>query len=142
MAPIVATSAVVPVIAGFIMGERPRPAVLGGIVVALFGVVLASRQPAHAPQADHRRSIILAVAAAGLLGLQLIFLQRAGVLDTAANLAFTLATLNSSLAIVAVLSSRFPPVTLGLAYLGLQERLTRPQLGDVAAALTGVLLIV
>lgn len=184
VAPIVATSAMVPVIVGFVMGERPHPVAVGGIVLALIGVVLASRQPAQAPEADHRRSIFLAVAAAILLGLQLVFLQQAGhvdaftgvaasrltsvacfalialfvrptvtlrqlpgvavigVLDTAANLAFTLATLDGSLSIVAVLSSLFPLVTVGLAYLRLKERLTGVQLGGVAAAITGVLLIV
>ncbi|MDJ0357592.1 EamA family transporter [Paenarthrobacter sp. PH39-S1] len=65
-----------------------------------------------------------------------------GVLDTAANLAFTVATLNGSLPVVAVLSSLFPMVTVALAYLRLHERLTRAQLVGIAVAVTGVLLIV
>ncbi|WP_211880868.1 DMT family transporter [Pseudarthrobacter albicanus] len=184
VAPIVATSAAVPVIGGFLIGERPGPVAVGGIVLALVGVVLASRQRTGAPIRDHRLSVGLAVAAAFFLGLQLVFLHQAGqidaltgvsasrftsvavfaliavvlrpavsirqlpgvaligVLDTAANLAFTLATLNGALSSVAILSSLYPLVTVGLAYVQLHERLSRTQLAGVAAALTGVLFIV
>ncbi|HEY8294946.1 MAG TPA: EamA family transporter, partial [Micrococcaceae bacterium] len=121
--PIVATSAVVAVIAGFIMGERPRPAVLGGIVLALFGVVLASRQPTHAPQADHRRSIILAIAAAGLLGLQLIFLQRAGHIDAFTGVAASRLTSVACFAVIALFLR--PPIRLrqlpGVAVIGVLD---------------------
>ena len=51
IAPIVATSAVVPVLVGLATGERPGPAAGAGIVLALAGVALASRQQAYHPPA-------------------------------------------------------------------------------------------
>ena len=45
VAPIVATSAIVPVLAGVVDGERPGTLQWVGIVAALAGVALASREP-------------------------------------------------------------------------------------------------
>ena len=47
VAPISATAAVVPVVAGIVEGERPSALQLAGIVLAVGGVVLASREEAE-----------------------------------------------------------------------------------------------
>jgi drug/metabolite transporter (DMT)-like permease len=183
VAPIVATSAVVPVLVGVASGERPGPQATAGTALALSGVALASRHVAHDPPVDHRRSIVLAVVAAAFAGVQLVALQRAGsidavtgvagsratsvamfvvvllltrtalprralpavglvgVLDTAANLAYTVATTRALLSLTAVLASLYPLVTVVLARTLLLERLRRAQWAGTSAAVLGVLLI-
>jgi len=192
VAPIAATSAIVPVIAGVADGERPGPLQWVGVAAALVGVVLASTAPGrpeetagdHATQAAAaRRAIPLALFAALTLGLGLTFLGRAadhdaltgvtvaravavpvlaavavrarvratvrdlpplaaiGLLDTAANTAFALATTTGLLSLVAVLGGLFPVVTVALAYLLLGERLRGLQRAGVVLALAGVPLI-
>jgi len=64
-----------------------------------------------------------------------------GVLDTGANGLFSVASTLGYLSVVSVLSSVFPVFTVILAYLFLQERLSRTQRVGVAAALAGVALI-
>jgi len=181
VAPIVATSAAVPVLAGVLDGERPGGLQWAGVALAMTGVVLAAREPA--PTGDGARAIPLALLAAVMLGLQLVFLGDAaqadalggvaasravsvtlialaviatvrtlplgkapelagiGLLDTGANVAFALATTGGLLALVAVLGSLFPVVTIALAYVLLGERLAGVQRAGTALALVGVLLI-
>jgi drug/metabolite transporter (DMT)-like permease len=69
------------------------------------------------------------------------YLIAVGVLDTAANGLFSLATTQGYLSLVAVLGSVYPVVTVVLAFIVLQERIARHQLAGVAAALAGVALI-
>ncbi len=64
-----------------------------------------------------------------------------GLLDTAANAAFALATTAGLLSLVAVLSGLFPVVTVALAYIVLHERLAPLQRAGVVLALAGVPLI-
>ena len=64
-----------------------------------------------------------------------------GVLDTGANGLFSVATTYGYLSVVSVLSSVFPIFTVILAYLFLNERLSRTQQLGVGAALLGVGLI-
>ena len=74
VAPISATGAAVPVIAGIATGDRPSALQLAGIVAAVAGVVLASRE-AHDDEreaADARRSIVLALVAAAGFGAALV----------------------------------------------------------------------
>ena len=61
-----------------------------------------------------------------------------GLCDTTANVLFALASRHGLLALVSVLGSLYPIVTIVLAYVFLRERLTRPQLAGVAIALAGV----
>jgi drug/metabolite transporter (DMT)-like permease len=82
------------------------------------------------PPAGTRRDLKVI---AGLAGI--------GLLDTAANTAFALATTNGLLSLVAVLGGLFPVVTVALAYFLLHERLARPQRIGVVLALVGVPLI-
>ncbi len=76
VAPIVATSAIVPVIAGVVDGERPGTLQWIGVVAALAGVALASREPSGAAQ-DQQAALKLAVIAAIGIGFALVFLGRA-----------------------------------------------------------------
>lgn len=64
-----------------------------------------------------------------------------GVLDTAGNALFALASTESLLSVAAVLAQVYPVVTVLLARLVLGERIARPQQVGVAAALVGVALI-
>jgi drug/metabolite transporter (DMT)-like permease len=185
IAPIVATSAVVPVIAGLATGERPAAWQLAGIVAALVGVVLAAHEPAGGEQPRRLGAgVALALVAALALGVQLVWLDHAaesdaltgvlasravsvsilavallgtrtatlprralprvvplGILDTGANACFALATASGLLALVAVVASLFPVITVGLAHLHLHERLAGPQRLGVGLALIGVVLI-
>jgi drug/metabolite transporter (DMT)-like permease len=64
-----------------------------------------------------------------------------GVLDTAANALFGLATTRGLLSVVSVLAQLYPIVTVLLARLLLHERISRPQQLGVVAAFAGVALI-
>jgi drug/metabolite transporter (DMT)-like permease len=61
-----------------------------------------------------------------------------GLADVAANGLFAFATGHGLLALVAVLGSLYPVVTVLLAHVLLSERLTRPQQIGIAVALAGV----
>jgi drug/metabolite transporter (DMT)-like permease len=190
VAPIAATSAIVPVIAGVADGERPVALQWIGVAAALVGVVLAAREPGEGASQDSRAALRLALLAALTIGLSLVFLDRAadhdalsgvgaaravsapalaaalwwqarragagswrprarplaalagiGLLDTAANTAFALATTGGLLSLIAVLGGLFPIVTVALAYLVLGERLAPLQRAGVVLALAGVPLI-
>jgi drug/metabolite transporter (DMT)-like permease len=78
VAPIVATSAIVPVIAGVVDGERPGTLQWIGVAVALTGVVLASTEASDSEHAvDSRAALRLALLAALLIGFALVFLGAA-----------------------------------------------------------------
>jgi drug/metabolite transporter (DMT)-like permease len=65
-----------------------------------------------------------------------------GLLDTAANLAYTFASGQELLSLTAVLASLYPLVTVALAHTLLHERLRGSQWAGTGLAETGVLLIV
>jgi drug/metabolite transporter (DMT)-like permease len=94
-----------------------------GSLTALVVLVLAARSSVRIPRAS-----LPAVVAVG-------------VGDVSANALFALASGHGLLALVSVLGSLYPVVTLLLAYVLLSERLTRVQQAGVAIALTGVLAI-
>ena len=182
--PIISLSVAVPLAVGLARGERPSAYQLAGMVVALGGVFLATRQKSAGQrhQATSRLSVVLAVLTAAIVGVNLlcyasaarhdpywgIFIARAtsavifltafavmrpttrltkaavvpimaiGVLDTGSNALFSVASTLGYLSVVSVLSSVFPIFTVTLAYIFLNERLSRTQQVGVAAALLGV----
>ena len=77
--PIAATSAIVPVAVGFAHGERPSALQDLGVVLALVGVVLASREEVHEARRDTRvaAGVGFAVFAALCFGGSLVGLQAA-----------------------------------------------------------------
>lgn len=75
VAPIAALSGVVPVVWGFLRGDRPEPWQLAGIVLAVVGVVLAARQPDRHGHRATSRAIGYAVIAAVTLGVLVILLD-------------------------------------------------------------------
>jgi drug/metabolite transporter (DMT)-like permease len=194
--PITAAGVALPVAVGLLAGDTdPTPIVLGGIALAVCGVVLASIGEGH--NVDDTiatrvslRTIALCVLAACCFGVVFIAMDAAagdsaatalvatggvrvggvlaivlaaivvrtrpwggvtapglaafvviGLLDTCANLAFSLAAAFGELAIVAVLASLYPAVTSALAHALLGERLGRVQLVGVALALGGVVVL-
>ena len=183
VSPLAACGAVVPFAIALLTGERPSAIALAGAVAALAGAVLASVEERRAESPDRARAIVLALVAAGALGLFVYFLglgsqegdalstlvgarvgslsllvvlalalraplhvPRAsllavagvGIADVTANALFALASTKGLLAIVAVLGSLYPVVTVLLAHVLLGERLTRTQQAGVAVALAGV----
>jgi drug/metabolite transporter (DMT)-like permease len=186
VAPISATAAVVPVVAGVVTGERPSAVQAAGIGLALAGVVLASRDAdAAGPGRRVATGVGLALVAAASFGVLLVALGAAsegdalwgtlamrttsftvlaatavavrasvspsrsdlpallavGLLDTAGNALFALASTESLLSVAAVLAQVYPVVTVILARVVLGERIARPQQLGVAGALVGVTLI-
>jgi drug/metabolite transporter (DMT)-like permease len=94
-----------------------------GSLAVLVGVAALLRAPVSIP-----RSSIAAVAAVGLA-------------DVSANALFAVASTHGLLALVSVLGSLYPVVTVLLAHVLLGERLTRAQRAGVALALGGVAVI-
>jgi drug/metabolite transporter (DMT)-like permease len=74
VSPVVACGAVVPFVISLATGERPSAVALGGAVVALVGAVLASVEESRAPARERGRAVLLAVLAAGALGVFTYFL--------------------------------------------------------------------
>jgi drug/metabolite transporter (DMT)-like permease len=180
VAPITATCAIVPVAVGIFDGDRPGALQCTGMLAALIGVILASREPGAGAGVDPKMALRLAFLAALAIGVSLVALDRAadhdaltgvfaaravstpvlaaaalrlgtraprralpgfagiGLIDTGANVAFSIATTGGLLSLVAVLGGLFPVVTVALAYLLLHERLLPLQRAGVVLALAGV----
>lgn len=185
-------AAALPVVAGFVIGERPSALAIGGVVLALPAVWLVSTVDSTVDKATGAGE---AGSAAGVvdgllagLGFGLLFLGLArggkdaglwpvaismiaaalvmsavaviarvdmrpglpvirgaagvGTLGAAAAVAFFLATHRGLLALVAVLASLYPAVTVLLARLVLGERFGRVQTVGLAMASVAVVLIV
>jgi drug/metabolite transporter (DMT)-like permease len=81
VAPVAALlSAAVPVVVGLSTGERPSPAALGGIMLALGAVVLISREssPVDGTRRLRWQALALAIAAGLAFGLFFVAIDRAG----------------------------------------------------------------
>jgi drug/metabolite transporter (DMT)-like permease len=111
VAPISATGVVVPVIAGVAGGERPAALQLAGIVAAIVGVVLASREQeqSHDARRASRSSIGLALIAAVGFGSFFVGLRSSARADVAWALLAARASGVAGLA-AAVAISRPPPI--------------------------------
>jgi drug/metabolite transporter (DMT)-like permease len=96
VAPIAALGVVVPVVVGLVQGEEPGALRLGGIAVALVGVVLASGPELRGEGRGGARALLLAVLAATGFGVVLVVLaegsEGGGVADVVAVLATMRAT--------------------------------------------------
>jgi drug/metabolite transporter (DMT)-like permease len=183
VSPVAACGALVPFVLSIATGERPSTIALAGAAAALAGAVIASVEERRAPSAARAHAVMLAIVAAGALGLFIYFLglgsregdvlstlvgartgslallvglavargapllvgrrwlapvAAIGLCDVAANALFALASGRGLLALVSVLGSLYPVVTVVLAHLLLGERLTLIQIGGVGIALAGV----
>lgn len=72
------TSAVIPVLVGLSIGERPGTVTLIGIALAVASVALISATSADGERSVSRRQLVLSIAAGGSFGLWFIGLERAG----------------------------------------------------------------
>ena len=99
VAPVSAVSAVIPFTVGVVSGERPGALQLVGILLALAGVALASREPAERG-GGRAAGVGLALVAALGFGLYFVFLDHAA--DESVPWAVTTARGTSSLIAVAV----------------------------------------
>ena len=80
VAPVLASSACIPVVYGLVRGERPSALQLAGLVATLAGVMLVSWTDGDG-HARGRRGIGFGVIAALLLGTLLVFFSRASAVD-------------------------------------------------------------
>lgn len=127
-------------------------ALLGGLGIGAFTLCLDAATPASAlwplPISRAVAAAILGLAAmrlpraGSLRSLPWPWLAAAGVLDSAAMVAFLLALRTGHLAIVAVLSALYPAVTVALATIVDRERLLRAQLAGMVAAASAIVLII
>jgi drug/metabolite transporter (DMT)-like permease len=131
VAPISATGAAVPVFVGLATGDRPGALVLAGILIAVIGVMFASREEApegSVAAAVARRSVLLALVAALGFGTFFVGMDASASSDVWwALLAARTASCSMLCVVVAIARPEFPrePKTLGfLAAVGL---------GDLAA---------
>jgi drug/metabolite transporter (DMT)-like permease len=74
VSPIAACSALVPFVVSLVTGERPAQVAVAGALLALTGAILASLEERRSDSAERSRAIVLAVVAAGALGLFVYFL--------------------------------------------------------------------
>ena len=108
VAPIVATSAIVPVLWGVFDGERPGALQWVGIVAALTGVMLASSEPGGKAE-NQRLALKLAFVAALGIGITLVLLDRAAEHDAlTAVAAARIAAVPILLAVVLLQRARAP----------------------------------
>jgi drug/metabolite transporter (DMT)-like permease len=128
VAPIGATSAIVPMIAGVAEGDRPAALQWVGVAAALVGVVLASTEASGehvaADQRDRSRAgVRLAVVAALAIGLTLYFLGRAADHDALTGVAVARLVAVPVLTVVVLRRhARAPARSLpGLAAIGLLD---------------------
>lgn len=136
-----------------------RPVLLAIAATVLFGIclvaiALGSQTSAVMTMTGMRISTVTILAGAGLVALtqgrraavdnrrDLGLLAAIGVLDVSANLFYGLATAQGVLALVSVLGSLYPVVTVLLAWRFLHERLKPIQYVGVSLALGGVAAIV
>ncbi len=132
--------------------ERARAVLLAIVAALAFGLFvyflgLGSRQgDALSTLAGARVGSLTLLVAVGLLTrsslrvprVSLAAVAAVGLADVSANALFAFAAGHGLLALIAVLGSLYPVVTILLAHLLLAERLTRAQLAGIAVALAGV----
>jgi len=80
VAPVLASSATIPVVYGLVQGERPSLPQLAGLAATLVGVILVS-STGSGGHARGRRGLGFGIVAAVLLGTLLVFFSRASAVD-------------------------------------------------------------
>ncbi len=110
--PILSLSVAVPVVVGLAAGERPSAWQLGGIVVALSGVVLASRKGSAGSrhQATSRASVGLAAVTAVVWGVVMVLYAKGG--ETDAYWTVLLSRLTSTIVLALAFVVRRPQLKL------------------------------
>ena len=83
VAPLAAMSGIVPVAVGLFRGEQPAAIQLVGVVLAIAGVIMASRHRDETGARIHPRAVALALVAALTLGVLIVLLDDAGTLSPA-----------------------------------------------------------
>jgi drug/metabolite transporter (DMT)-like permease len=187
VAPVAAAAPVVPLVVGILLGELPSPSQGAGLVVAVLGIVVVSRERSTAKSASAAVTASVAYGLVSAIGFGAFFVamdaasegsipwalmvSRAtavsifatamaasrtrldvppaelpsigliGVLVIAADSMYAIASTHGLLSIVAVLSSLYPIVTIGLARLYLNEHIDRLRQAGIAAVLMGVVAI-
>jgi len=113
VAPIFAGAAIVPMVWGLALGERPGAVQIAGMALTIAGIVLISRPERRAAQAKQRVSragVLLAVLAAAMIGVFLIAYDYGGDVDPYWTV--TIARVTALLLLVVVLSVRKPRLHL------------------------------
>jgi drug/metabolite transporter (DMT)-like permease len=171
VAPISATGVAIPVAVGIVQGDHPSAAQMIGMLAAIAGVVLVTRSRGEQQtQSESGLGLaLLAAVGTGLFmwlmapgshhGVPWAMLLRRpplrpalqsgpacrivaqAVLGLGASALYAFATLHGQLAIVSVLGSLYPAVTIMLAHRLLGERLDGVQQIGISAVLGGVLLL-
>jgi drug/metabolite transporter (DMT)-like permease len=125
VAPIAACGAAVPLVLALASGDNPSAVALVGAVVALGGAVLASLEERSAEDAGRRDAVLLAAAAAVLLGLFVYFLGRAsqhgGALSALFGARFASLTLLAGWAVAVRAPLRFEGRVGAVAAVGLMD---------------------
>ena len=141
VAPITATSPLIPLTVGLLRGERPSALQLTGIAVALQSA--ASDDPYWATFILRIASSTLVLVAVtrhppspGPAGIWLVLIL-IGFLDSGATELFAVATTKGLLSVVAVLAALYPVLVAVLARVVLHERLTVVQRSGALAAVAG-----
>jgi drug/metabolite transporter (DMT)-like permease len=131
-----------------------QPLLLAGVAAVGFGIVFVAL--AHGAESSTAMTLLVmrATSAVVMTGLSLAtatslrfsrsevpLLLVVGLFDLGANVTFAYASRHGLLAVVSVLSSLYPAVTVVLARVVHAERLARVQLVGVAGAVAGVVLI-
>jgi drug/metabolite transporter (DMT)-like permease len=102
--PIISLSVAVPVVVGLVAGERPSALQLAGIVIALGGVVLASRERSAGTchQATSRASVGFAALTAVVWGVVMVLYAKGGETDASWTVFLSRATSTAILALAFV----------------------------------------
>ena len=113
VAPIFAGAAIVPVVWGLALGERPEAIQIAGMALTIAGIVLISRSGRRTPETKQRVSragVLLAVFAAFMCGVVLVAYDYGGEVDPYWTVA--VARFSALLLLIVVLGVRRPSVRL------------------------------
>jgi drug/metabolite transporter (DMT)-like permease len=108
VAPVSATGAIIPVVAGLARGERPGSVALVGMALAFIGVVLASAETEPGGNRSLAAGVPLALVAAFGFGVFFLFLAKASEGHQALEAAFMLRLTTVPLVLLAMLALRQP----------------------------------